>query len=241
MIAALVFAATVAVPPAPQEYVTDNAHALSASAAQSISQELQSYYDATGNRIIVYVDRTTGDTPLEDWTVNAAEKWKLRGANDKGAVLFAFMQDHKVRIEVGYGLESSLTDADSSRIIRDTIVPRMRAGDVDGAIAGGVNGMLLTITPSFKNRTNAQATPAPETLNSSDAVAVLIIAVIAITLFMLFIGSLFSRRGRSMWYWGSGLGGGWYGGGGGGGFSGGGISGGFSGIGFGGGGASGSW
>jgi uncharacterized protein len=248
MIASLVLAAAVAVPPVPADYVTDNAHALSASAAASIRQELRSYYDATGNRILVYVDQTTGDTPLEDWTVDAAEKWKIRAGQDKNgkdnaAVLFAFMQDHKVRIEVGYGLEDKLTDADSSRIIRDTIVPKMRAGDVDGAIQGGVDGMVLTITPSFKEKIGHQVAQPAQENDASDMVAFLIIALIFFGILMFLISAMFSRRTRTGWLWGSTAGGfgGWSGGSsGGGGFSGG-MGGGFSGAGFGGGGASGSW
>ena len=62
---------------------------------------------------------------------------------------FCSCSDHKVRIEVGYGLESSLTDADSHRIISDVIVPRMKAGDPNGAVSSGVAAMLTTITPSI--------------------------------------------------------------------------------------------
>ncbi|HKU67521.1 MAG TPA: TPM domain-containing protein [Candidatus Baltobacteraceae bacterium] len=249
MIAALALAAAVAVPPVPADYVTDKAHALSAGAADSIRRELRSYYDATGNRIIVYLAETTGDTPLEDWTVDAAEKWKIRtgkdkSAKDNAAVLFAFMQDRKVRIEVGYGLEPSLTDADSSRIIQETIVPKMRTGDVDGAIQSGVDRMVLTITPLFKEKIGHEVAQPSADDGTSTAIAFLIIALIFIALLVLFVGSLFNRRWRSAWYWGAGTGG-WGGGGwssgGGGGFSGGGIGGGFSGAGFGGGGASGSW
>jgi uncharacterized protein len=249
MIAALLLAAGVAIPPIPTEYVTDNAHVLSSGAAASMGKELRSYYDATGNRIFVYIDKTTGDTPLEDWTVAAAEKWKIRAGKDQSgkdnaAVLFAFMDDHKVRIEVGYGLEPSLTDADSSRIIRDTIVPMMRAGDVDGAIQGGIDGMLLTITPSFKGKIGHEVAQPSHSSDSSNETAFLIIFLIFCWILVFFIGSLFKRHGKSGWYWGSSIGGlgGWSGGSsGGGGFSGGSMGGGFSGAGFGGGGASGGW
>ena len=58
--------------------------------------------------------------PLETYTAQSAHEWKIgRKGHDDGAVLFLFMRDHKVRIEVGYGLEGSLTDADSKRIIDD--------------------------------------------------------------------------------------------------------------------------
>lgn len=244
MIAALVLAATVAIPPVPTDYVTDNARVLSTSAADSIRSELRSYHDMTGNRVIVYIDQTTGDSPLEDWTIHAAEKWKLGSkSKDNGAILFAFMQDRKVRIEVGYGLEPALPDADASRIINETIVPKMRAGDVDGAIRSGVDRMLVTITPSFKDKIGRDVEQAPaQDDGTSSSIALLIIFLIFGAIVVLFVMSLSNRRWRSMWYWGgAGSGMGWSSGGwssGGGGFSGGGFSGG---GGFGGGGASGGW
>ncbi|HLI96904.1 MAG TPA: TPM domain-containing protein [Candidatus Baltobacteraceae bacterium] len=245
MIAALALAAAIALPPAPTDYVTDTAHALSANAAGSIRQELRAYDAATGNRILVYIGESTGDVPLEDWTIRAVEQWKVYSSNKQdGAVLFVFMRDHKVRIEVGYGLEGALPDADAYRIIQETIVPKMRAGDVDGAIQAGVDRMLLTITPSFKDKIGHQVAQAQQQDSStSDAIAFLIILLVFGGLFALFVVSIFNRRWRSMWYWG-GATGGWRGGG----FSSGGGSsggffggGGFSGGGFGGGGASGSW
>ena len=243
MIAALLLASAVAIPPVPTDYVTDNAGALSSSTADAIRQELRTYHDTTGNRVIVYIDQTTGDTPLEDWTIRAAEKWKIGSkGKDNGAVLFAFMQDRKIRIEVGYGLEGSLTDADASRIIQETMLPKMRSGDVDGAFQAGVDRMLLTITPSFKDKIGHQVQqPISQDDGTSTAVAMIVIFLIFGGLFALFIMSLFNRRWRSMWYWGGAGTGGWSSGGwssGGGGFSGGGFSGG---GGFGGGGASGGW
>lgn len=245
MIAALILAAAVAFPPAPTDFVTDNAHVLSASTAGAIRDELRSYDQTTGNRVFVYIAQTTGDEPLEDWTIHATEQWKIfpKGKRDNGAILFAFMQDHKVRIEVGYGLEGALPDADASRIIQETIIPKMRAGDVDGAIQGGVDRMLLTVTPTFKDKIGHDVQqPVSQDDGGSTAIALLIIFLIFGALFVLFILSLFNKRWRSVWYWGGGGPGGWSSGGGGwsGGSSGGGFSGGFSG-GFGGGGASGSW
>lgn len=138
------------IPPTPDHFVTDNAGALSSTTRGSLENELQSYQRATGHQIIVWIGQTTGDVPLETWTGDTAHKWRVgRKGHDDGAILFLFMQDHKIRIEVGYGLESSLTDAAASRIIQDDIRPRMRSGDVDGAVSSGVAAMLTTITPSY--------------------------------------------------------------------------------------------
>lgn len=240
MIAALALAAAIAVPPRPSDYVTDNAGALGTATAQNVRTELRSYEQSTGHHVIVWIGQTTDGVPLEDWTIHAAEQWKVgRKSADDGAILFLFMRDHKVRIEVGYGLESVLPDATASMIIRDTIVPKMRAGDVDGAVQSGVDRMLVTITPAYASKIGRPVEQAASgAASSDDAAALAIILLIFFGVIVLIVLSAMSRRFRNVWYWGgSGFGGGgaWSGGGGGGGFSG------SFGGGFGGGGASGSW
>lgn len=252
------------IPPTPDHYVTDTAGALSSTARQGLENELQAYETATGHQLVVYIAPTTGAVPLETWTVETANRWKIghKGKED-GAVLFVFMKDHKLRIEVGYGLEGKLPDASAFRIITDVITPKMKAGDVDGAITSGVAAMITTITPDYR----PSMTPEPDANSSgnmSPAVAGLIgIVVVLFVLFIAFMivmqivsslryGFLVMREGpaaaardmRRWWFWsgvGTGIassGGGWSSGGGGG-FSGGGFSAG--GGSFGGGGASGGW
>jgi uncharacterized protein len=243
-------AADFKIPPTPDHRVTDNAGVLSAGTRASIENQLQAYETSTGHQIVVWIGQTTGDVPLETWTGETADQWKIgRRGHDDGAVLFVFMRDRKVRIEVGYGLESALTDADANRIVESYIVPRMRAGDVDGAVSSGVAAMLTTITPSY----TGVASPPPESRQSVgngfvillSVVPYLILALIIFRLVMLIVtiiryGYLVTREGstratadmRRWWYWGGGFAGG--GGSGGGGFSAGGG-------GFGGGGASGGW
>jgi len=260
MSVAVLLAADFQVPPTPDHYVTDNAGALSASTRSSVENELQAYEKATGHQIVVWIGQTTGDVPLETWTAESAHQWRVgRRGHDDGAILFLFMQDHKIRIEVGYGLESSLTDADSYRIINDVIRPRMRSGDVDGAVSSGVAAMIRTVSPKY-----TAVSPPPES-TENEAPAGIIIAFFAIFgTFMLFIaflivmrivgairyGYLVMREGSTRakadmknWGWGTGgfvggmVGGSSFGDGGGfdsGGFSAGGGD-------FGGGGASGSW
>ena len=98
--------------------------------------------------MLVYIAPTTGDTPTEDWTVRAFAAWKVgRKGLDDGLVLFIFAQDRKVRIEVGYGLEGVVPDAIASRIINEVIVPRIQAGDLDGAVRAGVQALLAVGAP----------------------------------------------------------------------------------------------
>ncbi len=118
-------AADFTIPPAPTRYVTDGAGALSSAGAQRARKRTPRFRTATGHQIVVWIGNSTGDVPLETWTVEPRDQWKVgRKGYDDGAMLFVFMKDHKVRIEVGYGLEGKLTDATSSRIINDAIVRR---------------------------------------------------------------------------------------------------------------------
>src|SRR5580658_7459710 len=118
------------IPPAPAQWVTDNAGFLSSDEQSQLNTRLSNYQDQTGHQVIVWIGQTTGDTPLEEWTISAFTKWKVgqKGLDD-GAALFIFAKGHAVRIEVGYGLEGVLNDAQSSEIIRNEIIPKIKAGN----------------------------------------------------------------------------------------------------------------
>src|SRR5258708_34087006 len=89
--------------------------------------------------MLVWIVRSLAEVPHEDSAVRAFEKWTVGGRGiDDGAILFFFAKDRKVRIEVGYGLEDKIPDVVASRIIRETIVPLLRAGDPDAAVTAGV-------------------------------------------------------------------------------------------------------
>ncbi|MFY9737712.1 MAG: TPM domain-containing protein [Candidatus Cybelea sp.] len=222
------------IPPTPARYVTDNANALTENTRASLENELHAYESATGHQIVVWIGQTTGDVPLETWTGETADHWKIgRHGKDDGAVLFLFMQDHKARIEVGYGLESALTDADSFRIITDVIRPRMRANDVDGAVSGGVAAMLKTITPSYAGVAAPVEEAQTQAMTGKDAI---VLAILGLIFLFAIIALVRGAARRGFLVTGGGFGGGGFGGGG---FGGGGFSAG--GGGFGGGGASGGW
>lgn len=226
-------------PPTPTEWVTDNAGFLSEATRSSLSNRLSAYAASSGHQVLVWIGDTTGDVPLEDFTVHAFEKWKVgRKGIDDGVVTFLFAKDRKVRIEVGYGLEDKIPDATASRIIRDTIVPRIRAGDRDGAVSSGVEAIIAKLDGKLPPEQEPSDRPVPKlSLVQAIFLAIGMIALIAFlathpTLAAFLLMSFFSGGRRGGGYGGGGFGGGGFGGGGG--FSGGGGS-------SGGGGASGSW
>jgi uncharacterized protein len=222
------------IPAAPTQWVTDNANFITPSELEKLNVQLRANEAQTGHQVIVWIGRTTGDTPLEEWTAKAFAQWKVgRKGLDDGAALFLFADDRKVRIEVGYGLESVLTDARSSEIIRNEIVPRIRAGDADGAVQAGVDGMLAAIGGAGEAAPPEQSVPSPAAIIAG--FLILILLALLIMRSPAFAGWMLYTMASG----GSGFGrGGFYGGG-----SGGGFGGGFSGGGgmSGGGGASGSW
>jgi uncharacterized protein len=150
VLAAVVFAAAVAeiaIPPSPSRWATDKAGFLSASVLSALDARLEAFERREGHQVLVYIDKTTGGTPLEDFAVKAFAAWKVgRKGLDDGLVLFIMSADRKIRIEVGYGLEDKVTDARAFQVIDSILTPRLRAGEQDAAVPEAVNALLGYIT-----------------------------------------------------------------------------------------------
>jgi uncharacterized protein len=226
-------AAETPIPAAPAQWVTDTANFMSSGAAQALNGRLEQYERSTGHQLIVYIGQTTGDAPIEDWAVRAFAKWKIgRKGIDDGLVLFIMAADRKLRFEVGYGLEGVVPDAIASRIINEVIAPRIQAGDRDGAVTAGMDGVMMVIggggLPAEAQRDNGR-NERPVSLGQLIVFGIIGLVILFMlatnpTLALYLLASILSGgRGRGRDGWGDG-----------GGFSGGGGR-------SGGGGASGSW
>ena len=227
-------------PPRPSEYFHDEAHVVDAGTAQTFNNQLADFERQTSNQIVVavYPKLNTSDA-LDDYCYRAFQAWKVGQAKlNNGAVLFVFVQDHKMRIQTGYGLEGALPDITCVRILDDEMAPYFKRGDYAGGLRAGINAMIAATKGEYKGtgRTVQDKSNHEVSISSNTAFFVIFLLIMLFNIF---------RRTRGVMYGSSGIGryGGWtFGGGGGGGFSEGG-GGGFSGGGgsSGGGGASGSW
>jgi uncharacterized protein len=135
------------VPPAPQRWLTDTVGFLSPSVAAELDASLEEYQRALGRQFIVYIGSSTGDLPIEDWSIKTLESWKvgIKGLDD-GLVMFIMAVDKRVRIEVGYGLEEVLPDALAGRVINEELLPRLQNGDNDGAVRAAVERLMAIVS-----------------------------------------------------------------------------------------------
>ncbi|MHB1024476.1 MAG: TPM domain-containing protein [Desulfobacteria bacterium] len=141
----VVAGAQVPVPPMGSR-VTDQTATLTDEQKSALEQTLRSFEERKGSQVAVLIVPSTAPETIEQYALRVAEQWKPGRKNiDDGALLVVAKDDRTVRIEVGYGLEGALTDADSKRIISEIIVPRFRQGDFYGGIVAGVDRILRVI------------------------------------------------------------------------------------------------
>ncbi|WP_333977710.1 TPM domain-containing protein [Burkholderia cepacia] len=123
--------------------VTDVTGTLTGDQLISLEKMLRAFEAKRGTQISVLVVSTTEPETIEQYSMRVVEQWKLGRKNiDDGVLLIVAKNDRALRIEVGYGLEGVLTDATSSRIINEAIVPRFRNGDFYGGITAGLDAIM---------------------------------------------------------------------------------------------------
>ena len=231
-------------PPSPRQYVTDEAGVIAPGVLAQLNQRLSAFEKATSNQIVAVVyPKLPEGASLEDYAQRLYSAWKIGSKkNSNGVLMLVFVQDHKIRIQPGYGLEGSMPDALCSRIIRETMAPAFRSGNYNAGLASGITAVMQATKGEYKGTGKGKPTTLRDFLFSPLGFFLLIMIVLIVI----------NRNRRDI---GSGEGGispgaaaatGFFLGGGGGGWGGGssgGDSGGFSGGGgdSGGGGSSGDW
>lgn len=217
--------------------VVDEAGALSPGTRERLAEMLAAHEQQTGQQVVVVTLKSLQGLGIEEFGYQLGRHWGI-GQKDKntGALLIVAPNERKVRIEVGYGLEGQLTDAQSRVIIDQLILPAFRRGDLNGGVLEGTAAMLRVLGGTAEPGAPPQRVPAHVV---AGAHMLLTLAVLLVLWIMVWSRSRHAFGGvPPIWYFPAGGGRG-FSGGGSGGFSGGGFSGG--GGSFGGGGASGSW
>src|SRR5437867_10014310 len=229
------------IPPKPAGYFNDYAGVVSKEAALHFNEQLAQFERETSNQVVVAVfPKMQSDSSIEDYTQRVAQVWGV-GQKDRrnGVVLFVFVVDRKMFIQVGYGLEGALPDITAFDITEYRIKPHFRNGDYEGGLATGIDLICKAIRGEYKGSGKTVAerrgnTGAPSLLFF--IIFVIVLIVISRVVRRLAGYGYSSGRGGPIFLPVGGGGGGWSSGGGGGfsGFGGGGGS-------FGGGGAGSSW
>ena len=241
--------------------VVDTAGLLDPATEAALDTQLAAFEQKSSDQVVVATVPDLQGYAIEEFGVALARSWKLGQAGENnGVLLLVSRDDRKVRIDVGYGLEGTLTDALTQVIIQEDILPAFRAGDYSGGVQKGTDGILKVLSgdaAELQARADRNAGNAGDGVPADTALFIGIFVLVWLLILGGGMMTMLARRhgtkvGPNRWLWlgtvwtlSSGGRGGFSGGG----FSGGGFSGGSSGGGgfsggggsFGGGGSSGSW
>jgi uncharacterized protein len=220
--------------------VVDNAHVLTPQVQADMTAKLAALEQKNGDQLVVVTLPSLQGAEIEDYGYQLGRAWGIGQKGKSNGVLFIVAPaEHKVRIEVGYGLEPVLTDALSNVILQQAVLPKFRGGDVAGGVVAGTDALVqqLGLDPQVAAAKAQEAAASEQSSPPARPHPIPVFLIILIAFFV--IRLILGGRGGGLWalpFLFMGGGGGYRGDdeGGGGGFSGGGGS-------FGGGGSSGSW
>jgi len=239
---AIIAYAAETIPPKPARYFNDYAGVVPKQVADGFNEQLAQFERETSDQVVVTVFPTMqSDSDIADYTQRVAQAWGV-GQKERrnGVVLFVFIKDRKMYIQVGYGLEGALPDITAFDITEYKIKPHFRTGDYEGGIAVGIDSIFKAIRGEYKGsgKTVAEQDRDGGAFNIWPFLIFLIMMIIISRMLRRLGGYGYSTRGGGgPVFFPMGGGGGWSSGGGGGGFSGFGGGGGS----FGGGGAGSNW
>jgi uncharacterized protein len=140
------------IPSKPARYFNDYAQVVSKEAAQRFNEQLAQFERETSDQVVVAIfPKMQSDSDIADYTQRVAQAWGV-GQKERrnGVVLFVFVQDRKMFIQVGYGLEGALPDITAFDITEYRIKPHFRTGDYEGGIAVGIDSILKAIRGEYK-------------------------------------------------------------------------------------------
>lgn len=182
--------------PALSGRVVDEARILMPATEEAITAKLAALDGETGDQFVVVTLDSLQDYEIEDYGYRLGRHWGIgQSENDSGVLLIVAPNERKVRIEVGYGLEPTLTDALSNQIIQNDILPPFREGGYARGIEAGVDAVIaqLKLDPEEARARAAAAVPSEA---EAPILPGIIIALIFVFFFLALLGGLGSRGGR---------------------------------------------
>jgi uncharacterized protein len=156
-------AASEALPPAPAQYVTDEAGVISPAVLSDLNRKLAAFEKATSSQIVAVVFPKLPDgAVIDDYAQSLYQAWKIGTKKDSnGALILVFVKDRKARIQTGYGLEGALPDALCARIVRQTMAPAFRLGNYSAGLSDGINAVMQATKGEYKGAAQAEGKKTP--------------------------------------------------------------------------------
>ena len=167
--------------------VVDEAGLLTPASRAALESKLRSLEDRSGIQLVVATVRSLGGEELEPYTNRLFRAWKLGEAKkNNGVLLLVAPTEHRVRIEPGYGLEGTLTDAMSKTIISHALSPRFKAGDFQGGIESGVDDIIAVLTTDSAEWSK-RVKPAPADRDAGGTLLIMFLFVIGFVVLVLYL------------------------------------------------------
>ncbi|MGD0585890.1 MAG: TPM domain-containing protein, partial [Oryzomonas sp.] len=163
--------------------INDYARILSPGTAQQLEQKLAAFERDQSTQIAVLTVPSLQGDDIDQFSIRVAEQWKLgQKGRDNGVLLVLAQAEHKVRIEVGMGLQGVLPDITASHIIRDVMHPYLKTGNFDQGVTAGIDAIISATKGEFKALPQEAGKPAHRKTSSSFPVLLLLIAVVVVLL-----------------------------------------------------------
>lgn len=173
------------IPKQATDYVNDYAHLLSTQTITQLNTQLQQFEKDTSNQIVVAIFPSLEQESIEDFAVKLEQQWKIgQKGKDNGVLLIIFVKEHKIRIEVGYGLEGAIPDALAGNIIDTRIAPYFKEGKFDEGVTQGVMAIMQATQHEYT---------AEKKEDNSVKIFGLDLALIVSACFVLIVGFLMGR------------------------------------------------
>lgn len=174
------------VPPL-QGRVNDHARLLTPEQAQSLEATLKAYEEKTTNQIAVLILPSLKGEPLEEFAVRVGRSWQLgQEKRNNGVLILVALEERGIRIEVGYGLEGALTDAQSGVIIRNIMIPAFQRGDFYGGIHEGIEATKAAIAGEFE-AAPSESDPRRSPQRSNEALTMGLLLMILLSSFLSYL------------------------------------------------------